>query len=473
MKREKALAKNTIIIGFGTFLPKLASIITLPIVTGFLTKAEYGTYDLLLTLIALVLPLATLQIQTAAFRFLVQIRDNKEECSRVITNIVIFTIVCSIIPIMTIFVLIKNYSAYTRLLICLYFLFDIILQTFQQITRGLGKNTLYSASTILNSAINMVLIYVLIEMCNWGLPGVVGAITVANFCASLFLFYRAKLFNLISFKLVSKRLTKEMIVYSWPLIPNNLSSWIMTLSDRLLLSMFLGVEVNAVYAVAKKIPNLLTAVQSTFSLAWQENASLSADDSDIDGYYSQMFNLVFDLVIGSCAALIGVSPILFALLIRGNYIEAYYQMPILFIALTFTTLSSYLAGIYIADKRTKEIGITTTIAAAINLVIDFILIPTIGMWAASLSTLIGYLFLFVYRIIDLEKYHKLIINYPHMLFWILVLVLLSILSFINNTICNFFLLVLGLVVFIYLNRALICKLLNKLLNHKKVNETQK
>ena len=42
MEREKALAKNTIIIGFGTFLPKVASIITLPIVTGSLTKAEYG-----------------------------------------------------------------------------------------------------------------------------------------------------------------------------------------------------------------------------------------------------------------------------------------------------------------------------------------------------------------------------------------------------------------------------------------------
>ena len=91
MEREKALAKNTIIIGFGTFLPKVASIITLPIVTGSLTKAEYGTYDLLLTLISLVLPLATLQIQTAAFRFLVQIREKEEECSRVITNIVFFT----------------------------------------------------------------------------------------------------------------------------------------------------------------------------------------------------------------------------------------------------------------------------------------------------------------------------------------------------------------------------------------------
>ena len=146
--------------------------------------------------------------------------------------------------------------------------------------------------------------------------------------------------------------------------------------------------------------------------------------------------------------------------------EAYHQMPILFIALTFTTLSSYLAGIYIADKRTKEIGITTTIAATINLVIDLILIPIIGLWAASLSTLVGYLFLFIYRITDLKKYHKLIIDYLHIVLWSAVLMVFSIVSFINNTICNYVLFVFGLGVFVYLNRIMISTIMNKLLRDK-------
>ena len=198
-------------------------------------------------------------------------------------------------------------------------------------------------------------------------------------------------------------------------------------------------------------------------MAWQENASLSVEDSDIDSYYSRMFSLVFDLVIGSCAVLIGISPLLFALLIRGDYMEAYCQMPILFIALTFTTLSSYLAGIYIADKRTKAIGITTTIAATINLGIDLILIPSIGMWAASLSTLVGYLFLFICRIIDLRKYHKLTINNLHIILWVGVLVAFSIVSFINNTVCNYVIFVLGLGTFVYLNRKIISAIMKKLL----------
>lgn len=462
MERESALAKNTIIIGLGTFMPKFVSIITLPIVTAFLTKAEYGTYDLLLTLISLVLPMCTLQIQTAAFRFLVEVRDNNEERSRVITNIVLFTVACSIIPVTIIFFLIEDYNLYIRLLICLYFLIDIVLQTFQQIARGLGKNTIYSISTVLNSTINMVLIYVLIKIHHWGLMGVVGAITVANLCASLFLFYKINIVKHIKFNMISKKITKEMIAYSWPLIPNNLSSWVMTLSDRLLLSLFLGIEANAVYAVAKKIPNLITAIQSTFSLAWQENASLASSDNDVDSYYSKIFNLIFNLVVGSCAVLIGVAPWLFGLLIRGSYTDAYYQMPVLFIGLTFTTLSSYLAGIYIADKRTKEIGVTTTIAATINLLIDLFFIPIIGMWAASLSTLVGYMFLFVYRIIDLKRYHNLVIHYPHVLLWIFALIIFSVVSFVNNIICNYILLIISLGVFIYLNKEIIRNIVKKL-----------
>ena len=55
--------------------------------------------------------------------------------------------------------------------------------------------------------------------------------------------------------------------------------------------------------------------------------------------------------------------------------------------------------------NTKNIGITTTFAAVINLVIDVVFIRFIGMWAASLSTLVSYVFLVVYRMIDLKKTH--------------------------------------------------------------------
>ena len=109
MSRQSKLAKNTIILAIGTFLPKLASFVTLPILTGCLTREEYGTYDLVTVLVSLVLPAATLQIQTAAFRFLIDVRQDKTEIDRIVTNIFAFIIPLSLIS-LYIFFLVSTFS---------------------------------------------------------------------------------------------------------------------------------------------------------------------------------------------------------------------------------------------------------------------------------------------------------------------------------------------------------------------------
>lgn len=78
MKREESLIKNTIILTLGKFVPQIFNLITLPIITGKLTVKEFGYYDLALTGVSLLLPVATLQIQSAAFRFLIDDREKKK-----------------------------------------------------------------------------------------------------------------------------------------------------------------------------------------------------------------------------------------------------------------------------------------------------------------------------------------------------------------------------------------------------------
>lgn len=101
-------------------------------------------------------------------------------------------------------------------------------------------------------------------------------------------------------------------------------------------------------------------------MAWQENASISVEDEDSAEYYGKMFDHIFRLLVGCMALLIAFTPIIFNILIRGDYEEAYNHMPILYLAMMFSTISSYLGGIYIAHMKSKELGITTAIAAAFN-----------------------------------------------------------------------------------------------------------
>lgn len=79
MDRNRILAKNTVLLGIGQFIPKVLAIIILPILTGYLSTEEYGVYDLILSVASLALPLMTLLIQQGAFRFLIADNNKKQE----------------------------------------------------------------------------------------------------------------------------------------------------------------------------------------------------------------------------------------------------------------------------------------------------------------------------------------------------------------------------------------------------------
>lgn len=455
MSREKDLAKNTVILGIGNFLPKIFALITIPIITAKLTKVEYGTYDYIATLISLLLPVATLQIQSAAFRFLIDYRGDVKNTNKIISSILAFTIFVSTFVVVFLFIIMGNYSFITRIIICSYFMVDIINLTLGQVVRGLSMNKEYSISSIIVSITNAICIFSLLGFINTGLNGVLVSITLANIISIIYLFNKTGIFRRLSFTFVRFDTIKWMLSYSWPMVPNNLSNWVLKLSDRLVIIAFLGVEANAVYAVANKIPNLLSLAQTTFVMAWQENASIAAKDKDSSEYYSKMFDYVYTLIFSFTALLIAFTPIMFYLLIKGDYSEAYYQIPILFLGMYFYCLSAFQGGIYIANKKTKSVGISTIFAAVLNLLINLLLIKKIGITAGSISTLAAYLILFIYRMIDVKKIQKISFNYGRLIFLFLILCFMCYLCFQKNLACNITNFALAIVLSVVLNFNLI------------------
>ena len=405
MSREGKLAKNTFILSIGTFLPKLAAFIILPILTGYLTKEEYGTYDLVTVLVSLILPAATLQIQTAAFRFLIDVRKDDSRIKSIITNIFAFIIPTSLIALVILYFFLPG-EVGIRLLICVYFLADILVNGARQVSRGLEKNLDFSISAIVSSLGKMIFAVIFVWYLRIGLTGAIIALALSSTVSLIVLMIRARLYKYIDVSLISWKEIKNLISYSWPMVPNSMSMWVMRVSDRFVVTMFMGVAANAVYSVANKIPSLLTLAQSTFTMAWQENASIVSKDEDAPAYYSAMFHTMFNLMAGALGLLICATPLLFKLLILGDYAEAYFQMPVLFLGMFFYSQCAYLGGIYVAYKDTKSVGITTMAAAACNLLVDLATIKWIGLYAASGSTLISYLLLFIFRAVDVRKLVK-------------------------------------------------------------------
>ena len=159
MSRETNLVKNTFLLSLGRFLPKAVQIITLPIITACLTKSEYGTHDLISTLVMLLMPIATLQIQSAAFRFLIDCRNDDNQTAEIVSNILAVVLPVSFVVSLGLVVFFPGYSLLFRIVLALYFFLESLESTLAQVARGVGNNRAYSIGAIALSWLNGFLLF--------------------------------------------------------------------------------------------------------------------------------------------------------------------------------------------------------------------------------------------------------------------------------------------------------------------------
>lgn len=457
VNRTNKLIRNTIILGFGQFLPKLVSLITLPILTAGLTTSEYGIYDLILSTQSLLIPLMTLQIQQAIFRKLIQKGDkySKEIISSAYCFVItMFLIWCPLIIFIYYFVV--GYAMPVVMVMYYIYIGNALFDVLGQTLRGIGFNLKYSIGIVIYSIINTLLLLLIFELEEINVLNVFLCSLIAYIIACVFYFFSGSIFSYIKLEYNNKAITRELLDYSIPMIPSSISLWIVNLSDRLLVTAFLGVGMNGIYSVANKIPNLFASVYAVFNLAWTETASRVMDkDADADEYYSSMFEYLFRFLSGAMILLISLSPLIFKVLINNKYDLAYSQMPVLFMGVFFNALVSFYGGLYVAKQQTKQVGYSSLAGAVLNIIINIIMIRRFGLYAASISTVLSFAIITVYRAFDIRKYIEMKYNVILIMRCILLMVIYCILCSNRNIMINSFLFLIAVVINIILNKKII------------------
>lgn len=447
MTKNKILAKNTIILTIGQFIPKLIAIITLPILTKSFSTEDYGIYDLIISLASLLLPIMTLLVQQAVFRFMISEEPKKQK--KYISTSVFFVLVFSLLIFSIVVIIgarIKQRLDLLILAMILYFC-ESIYDVMGQIARGYGKNLIYSIAVIIYSTVNMIILFIAVNINFVNIKSVLIILSISYFIATIFVFLNLKLNKVIKIKDFSIDILREMLKYSAPMIPSSIALWIVNLSDRLIITYSLGASYNGIYAAASKIPNLLVTFYNAFNLAWTELAARTINEDDSDVYYSKLINNLFSFCFGAIIILIAFSPILFKILIDDKFNSGYSQMPILFVGVILNCLVSFYGGLYIALKKTKKVGISSAIGAFLNACINIVLIKKIGLYAASISTVVSFFVIFVYRIFEIEKSINIKYNKVNILIGCLFLVL----TIFNYYKANLTLLVLNIIIAIIYN----------------------
>lgn len=194
-------------------------------------------------------------------------------------------------------------------------------------------------------------------------------------------------------KLISISYWKFALPIAIPLILHNLSHLILNQADKIMLQKYTNDDVVGIYSYTYTIGALINTIQSALNSAW------------MPWYFEKLKEKNTDEIKKVSAIYIGIFTVLTSMFILGSpeivkmlspksYWSGIALLPIIIVGYYFVFLYTFPSNFQFYIKKTKFIAMGTIISAIVNIIINYILIQKIGMYAAALSTLISYIVLF-------------------------------------------------------------------------------
>jgi O-antigen/teichoic acid export membrane protein len=204
-------------------------------------------------------------------------------------------------------------------------------------------------------------------------------------------------------KLLEWQFIHKLLIYSIPLIPNAFAWWINNASSRYFILYFIGVSANGLYAVANKIPSLLSVLNSIFFQSWQMSAVEEYSSENREAFYSNVFRMYLEMLFLATAAILFIVKPMMSLVVSKQFYVSWKLVPFLLLTVVYSSVSGFLGTNYIAAKKTTGIFVTTVLGAVLNIMFNMIFIPQMGINGAGLSSMLSFLVIFVIRYFDTKK----------------------------------------------------------------------
>ena len=417
MDKYKKLASNTIIFAIGTFSSKVLSFLLMPFVTRMMTSGDYGSADLVQQTVNVLIPIVTLQVNSAALRFSLDKAKNKSDVFTVgvrttLAGFVVFLFLAY--PISLIEINDFKLGDYI-ILVYVFVLVSGMRQLCQQFVRGSGHVKLFAVDGIIATATTLLFTFLFLGVFKWGVTGYIVAIIASDACSIIFYTITAKLYRYLSPRLFEKGITGQMLKYCVPLIPTVILWWIINVSDRYMITYFIGSSENGLYTAASKIPNFVVLFAQIFIDAWQLSAVDEYESDSRGEFFTKVFRVYSGGVFAVASALILFCQLLTKILVAPSYYESWNYVPILIIATTYSCIVNFLASVYMAEKKSLMSLVTAMTGTVTNIVLNLILIPKLGATGAAIATVTAFVVVFITRAINTRKYIKINFKLPLMI----------------------------------------------------------
>ena len=387
----------------GTFGSKVIYFLLVPFYSFFLSKSELGFYDIILASLTILTPIITIQVSDAVYRELHDPAKQSLKSANAFSSglsVIFFGLLIFVFIAFIFNNLFANKIFFELVLIQSSFTLYIF---FQQSLRGLSLNKEYALMGTINAFLLILFSIILIYFSTIELRNIILAIACAQFISIIFAIYKINFFKLFEIKNISKAKVYELINYSFPLLPNTLSWWLIDLGSRYIILLFIGIEENGLYAVAARYAGIIALVNSIFILSWQDYVINSKSKISLNtNYFSSYLNFFIAFQIGLVILLTSFSNELIYFTTPTDFHNAAKYLPILLISSAFASFCGFYGAFYLKEKRTKKIFTTTLIGSIINIAFCIALINYLGLYAVAVASFVGFLITFLLRSRDFE-----------------------------------------------------------------------
>lgn len=409
MQKYKYLVKNLFLFFMSGLFVNIISFVLLPVYTSYLTTEEYAVIDLVTVTQQLLFPVLSLSLCEALLRFIIESREEKDSifCVGFVSVVVSGAVVIFLAPVLQ---LLFSDQVSVWYFVAIYILMAVN-QLFANYSRAIDKVKLMTAASALGNALTIVLNIFFIVILGMQLQGYLTAYIIGQIVILCMYLFWGKLYREIHFVKPDKELVKKMIRYAIPLIPNSLFWWINSSLDRYFLRLLCEFSIVGLYAVASKIPAIVTTLTNVFQQAWNLSAFREFDSDDRNQFYSNIYFIFHGFVLCSVIVLVAASEILGKFLFSKDFFEAWKLVPWLVWGTYINALNSFLGGIFTAKKDTGVLFVTTGVGAVLNCILNYILIRCFGGAGAAIATCCSYIAVFIARSIKVRKIVELDFSY--------------------------------------------------------------
>lgn len=395
------LVKDFGLLGLGQYVPKIAQILILPLITPFLTKVDYGVYGLVFSYVTFLEAFFTLGLLVnLGNSFYKSPYQYKWLWRQLYGFLVLWSPVFCLVLGGVIYFAIPLAALGDRwpiiaLIIIPYLIFGPTAEIGNTHCVYTKNYKVISGLAIFTGLLNIGLTYVFIAHYQMGYMGwflALGIVAmVTRFFWFMYLHFKAKFTPILNFK---KHTIRKALKVGLPIIPHINGGYLLSQSDRILMS-WLNISIGQIgaYNASYSLANILETVNSSFMTIFQPITYSFLKQEDFKAARDVFFvaQAVYFLVVllFACYAKEIVS-----FVFRNEEFKDIYPLTVLII-MAFATKPMYAASVlpFFYSEKTKIVAKYTLIAGVINVALNYIFIPVWGIYGAAITTLLAYMFL--------------------------------------------------------------------------------